>query len=77
MSTIKITSDIPVPEAPKRGRPRKIPLGDMKVGSSCTVPSCVKSVRSCIRLFNKNHQPDWTFRLKVIDENKTRIWRLT
>lgn len=75
--SIKIHTDIPVPEQPRRGRPRKIPLGDMSVGSYCTVDSGVKSVRSCIRLFNRNHQPDWTFRLKVLNENKTRIWRIT
>lgn len=76
MSKIKIRTDVPVPEAPRRGRPTKIPLGQMCVGCSCDVDSGVKSVRSCVRLFNKNHQPDWKFQLKPVGENKTRIWRI-
>ena len=73
--SIKIRKDVPIEEV-RRGRPRKMPFDELEVGHSFTIDSGVKSVRSCVRLFVKTHQPDWEFRLKVLDENKTRVWRV-
>lgn len=75
----KIQKNVPLPEKRKRGRPRIYMFNLMKPGDMLEIAACKKAAYSCVKLFVKNHEPDWQF---VMEESKkkngdlvTKVWR--
>jgi hypothetical protein len=76
----KIKKNVPIPEKRKRGRPRKHFFNLMSPGDMIEIPACKKAAYSCVKLFQRNHEPDWTFQLEESlkrGEVVTKVWRLS
>jgi hypothetical protein len=76
MSTAKIRKGIPIPDAKRRGPPRKHPIDQLGVGDSVRLESSYNSVVICCNAFVNRYEPDWEFRIIPVDKETTDVWRI-
>lgn len=71
---VKVDKNVPFPPEAPHGRPSRYPWRDLKKGESFIYGGNLDAAKSAANYYNI--RTDMTFRARLTDDGKVRVWRM-